>query len=107
MNIHTLYARIVANKVDVETIGDQIIFFNERRSPDICRELSYHAITIVIGNEVRWYLMTGLLPYEEYCEERPWTDEVEWQVLTKGIRYEVESWERQGKEFAFRRLYLV
>jgi len=75
-----------AQKRVVKTIGDQILFFNERRSTHISQELSYYAVTLGIGYEVHWYIATGLLPLEEFSEERLWTDVAEWWALSRGTR---------------------
>ena len=62
----------------IETIGDQIQFLYEQRSSQISRELSYSAFIPGIGYEVHRYFTTGLLPFQEFGEEQPWTDEVDW-----------------------------
>jgi len=71
---HSQYAhqRVVA------TFGDLIIYFHERGSTHISRALSFSAIIEGVGYEVHRYITTGALPYEEWSEERLWTDEEEW-----------------------------
>jgi len=67
-----------AHKAVVETIGNQIRFFSERRSTHICRALSLYVATLGIEYDVHRYITTGLLTYEEFAEERLWMDEDSW-----------------------------
>jgi len=75
-----------AHKAVVEIIGDQIRYFNEWHLIHICRTLSLYAVIRGIEYEVERYITTGLLPFEHYSEERPWTDEEKWWALTSGAR---------------------
>jgi len=60
-----------AHKAVIETIGDQIEFFRERRLTHISRALPYYAITQGIGYDVHRYITTKLLHFKEYSEEQP------------------------------------
>jgi hypothetical protein len=71
---HSQYARQKA----VGTFGDLIIYYNERGLTHISWALSYSAIVKGVGYKLHRYITTGALPYEEWLEERPWTDEDEW-----------------------------
>ena len=62
----------------VETIGDQIQYFSERRLTHICRALSLYTAILGIEYDVHPYITTGLLPFEEFAKEPLWTDEEEW-----------------------------
>jgi len=44
----------------------------------ISPHLLFLAIISDIGYEVHRYITTGLLPFEEWSEEQPWTDKEEW-----------------------------
>jgi hypothetical protein len=74
---HAQYAhqRVVA------TFSDLITYYNERGLTHIFRTRSCSAIIEGVEYEVRRYIATGALPYEEWSEERPWTDEEEWYTL--------------------------
>ena len=65
-------------KAVVEAIRDQIMFFNDRDLTHISRQLSYYAVTLGIGYHIHRYIITGLLPFEQFSEERLWTDKAEW-----------------------------
>ena len=67
-----------AHQVVVETVGEQIAYFNEQRLIHICRVLSFYVNILSIEYDVHSYITTGLLPFEEFSEERLWTDEEEW-----------------------------
>ena len=71
---HSQYAH---QKV-VATFGNLITYYNERGLTHISRTLLYPAIIKGVGYEVHRYITTGALCYEEWSEERPWTDEAEW-----------------------------
>jgi len=62
----------------VATFGDLIQYYNMQGLTQISRALSYSAIIEAIGYQVHRYITTGALPYEEWSEERLWTDEAEW-----------------------------
>jgi len=61
----------------VETFGDLIIHYNKRGFTHISQALSYSAIIEGVGYDVHRYSTTGPLPYEEWSEEQPWTEEEE------------------------------
>ena len=71
-------ASLYAHQHLVATIGDTILYCNERGLTHISPRLLFLAIINNIGYEVHRYITTGALPYEEWSEERPWTDEEEW-----------------------------
>jgi hypothetical protein len=62
----------------VGTIGEALLYCKERGLTHLSAYLLFLAIISDIGYEVHWYITTGQLPYEEWSEERPWTDEEEW-----------------------------
>jgi hypothetical protein len=62
----------------VGTMGEGILHFNAQGLTHISPYLLYLAIINNIGYKVHQYITTGLLPYEEWSEQRPWTDEEEW-----------------------------
>jgi hypothetical protein len=62
----------------VGTIGKAILYCNERGLTHISPHILFLAIISGIGYDVHSYITTGLLPYEEWPEERPWTDEEVW-----------------------------
>jgi hypothetical protein len=62
----------------VATIGDTIIFCNKRGLTHISPHLLFLAIINDIGYDIQRYITTGQLPYEEWSEELPSTDEEEW-----------------------------
>jgi len=62
----------------VTTFGDLNTYYNEWDSTQISSALSYLAIIDGVGDEVHRFITTGAFPYEEWSEERPWTDEEEW-----------------------------
>jgi hypothetical protein len=62
----------------VGTIGEAIFYCNDWGLTHISPYLLFLVIISDIGYEVHRYITTGLLPYEEWLEERPWTDEEEW-----------------------------
>ena len=67
-----------AHKAVVETIGDQIRYFSERRLTHICRTRFLYVVILGIEYDVHRYITTGLLPFEQYSEEPLWTDEESW-----------------------------
>jgi hypothetical protein len=67
-----------AHKAIIENIVDQIQFFNQRCLTHISRKFSYYAFIVGISYEVHQYITTGLLPFEEFSDERPWMDKEEW-----------------------------
>jgi len=62
----------------VATFSNFIIYYNERGLTHISCALSYSPIIAGVGYEVHRYITTGALPYKEWSEEQPWTDEEEW-----------------------------
>jgi len=67
-----------AHKAVVETIGDQIQYFSQRRLTHVCCALSRYTAILGIDYDVHPYITTGLLPFEELAKEPLWTDEEEW-----------------------------
>jgi hypothetical protein len=62
----------------VGTIGEGISFCNAQGLTHISPHRLFFAIINDFGYEVHRYITARLLPYEEWSEERPWTDEEEW-----------------------------
>jgi hypothetical protein len=62
----------------VGTIGEAILYCNAQGLTHISPHLLFLAIISDIGYEVHRYITTGQLPYKEWSDERPWTDEAEW-----------------------------
>jgi hypothetical protein len=78
MSLFKLTQSRYAHKSVIETIGGEIIVFNQRRLTHISREHSVYTVLIGIGYEVQWYITRGFLRFEEYPDEPLWTDEEEW-----------------------------
>ena len=64
-----------AHQAVVETIGDQLQYFKDRHLIHINRTVLLYTVILGIEYDVHRYITTGLLPFEEFSEERPWTDE--------------------------------
>jgi len=62
----------------VATLGDLIIYDDKQGSTHISEALFFSAIVEGVGYEVHRYMTIGLLPYEEWSEQQPWTDEEQW-----------------------------
>jgi hypothetical protein len=62
----------------VAIIGQAILYCDTRGLTHISPYLLFLAIISDIGYEVHRYITTGQLPYEEWSDGRPWTDEEEW-----------------------------
>jgi len=62
----------------VVTFGDLISYYNEWSLTHIFQVLTYSAIIAGVGYKVYRYITTSVLPYKEWSEEWPWTDEEEW-----------------------------
>ena len=73
-----LTASQFAHQQLIGTIGEGILYCNAQGLTHISPHLLFLAIISDIGYKVHLYITTGLLPYEEWPEERPWTDEEEW-----------------------------
>jgi len=80
----------------VRVIRDAVVFCNEQRSTHISRHYMFLATINNIGYEVHRYIFTGVLPFEEFYEERLWTDEEEWNALI--YRNKRLSLGRRGKK---------
>jgi hypothetical protein len=78
MSGSTLTQSQYARQQIVGTIGEGILFCNERGLTHISPYLLFLAVISNIGYDVHRYITTGLLPFEEWSDERPWTDEEEW-----------------------------
>ena len=62
----------------IGTIGDTILYCKEQSLTHISPHLLFFAIINNIRYNVHRYVTTGQLHYEEWSEERLWTDEEEW-----------------------------
>jgi hypothetical protein len=78
MSGSSLTASQYAHQQLVGTIGEGILYCNAQGLTHISPHLLFLAIISDIGYEVHRYITTGLLPYEEWSDEQPWTDEEEW-----------------------------
>jgi len=62
----------------VATFRDLIPYYKEQGFTHISCILLYLAVIEGVRYEVQKYITTGALPYDEWSEERPCTDEAEW-----------------------------
>jgi len=62
----------------VRIFGDHVYFCNEQGLAHLTESLSYIVIIRHIQYHVHQYLTTGFLHFQEFSEERLWTDEEEW-----------------------------
>ena len=77
----------------IKTFLNLVAYYNEQGLTVISQIRLDSAVIEGIGYEVHRYINTGLLPFEEFSEERPWTDEEEWGALTCGI---LDKWVSLG-----------
>jgi hypothetical protein len=62
----------------VGAIGEAILYSSAQGLTHISPHVLFLAIINIIGYNVHRDITTGKLPYEEWSEERPWTDQEEW-----------------------------
>ena len=79
----------LAHQEVVRTFGGPVFYCNKQGLTHISHIPSYSAILDGIAYDMNQYITTGLLPFEEFSEHQPRTDEKEWRALSSVTRYEV------------------
>jgi len=71
---HSQYAHQKA----IETFSNLVTYLKEEGLTHISQTHLYSAIIQGIGYKVHRHITTGLLPFKQFSDEQPWTDEEEW-----------------------------